>query len=161
MEMTEVNFYLLTTTETEKILPKLVEKAYEKGHRIHILVDCEERVEETSRYLWTYHPGSFLPHGTPKQGLSEHQPIWISADEDNINKSDILVQIYDSLHSQPSRYKKCLDIFNGHRENLEIDMQKRLVFYQKNGLDIKCWEQNPQKGWIPLNKSLTTKEYAN
>ena len=73
--MTTIQFYHLTATPLERALPKLLEKAYGGGFTTLLVADSEEYVEHLNQLLWTYDPGSFLPHGSVKDGNVEQQPI--------------------------------------------------------------------------------------
>lgn len=63
--MPEVSFYLLPSeSETERylFLCKLVEKAYRERHRVYILTASAEQTQQLDDLLWTFRPGSFIPH---------------------------------------------------------------------------------------------------
>ena len=66
--MVEIAFYQLRRTPLEKALPKLLEKVLESGRRAVVLAASEERAEALNAALWTYEQGSFLPHGTARDG---------------------------------------------------------------------------------------------
>src|SRR5437870_3857428 len=72
---TKVQFYHLTATPLERALPKLLEKALAGGFRVLLVAESEERIEQLNQLLWTYDPGSFLAHGSRKDGHAEEQPI--------------------------------------------------------------------------------------
>jgi len=75
--MTTIQFYHLTATPLERALPKLMEKAVAGGFKTLLLAESDERMEQLNQLLWTYDPGSFLPHGSMKDGHAEQQPILI------------------------------------------------------------------------------------
>ena len=77
--MTAVGFYHLLGSPLEEALPKLLEKALEKGMRALVVTGSRERAEHLDTVLWTYEEGSFLPHGCAGHARNvEHQPIWLS-----------------------------------------------------------------------------------
>ena len=76
--MNTIQFYHLTATPLERALPKLLEKAYDGGFTTLLVADSEEYVEHLNELLWTYDPGSFLPHGSVKDGNVGQQPILLS-----------------------------------------------------------------------------------
>src|SRR4051812_47353551 len=88
--MTVIHFYHLTTTPLERALPKLVEKAHAGKFRTLLVTGTEDRAEILNQLLWTYDPGSFLPHGTAKDGDGKVQPVFISPTASNENGANIL-----------------------------------------------------------------------
>ena len=66
--MTEVAFYHLQQSPLEAALPKLLEKTLAAGHRAVVMAAAVERVEALNTLLWTYHPDSWLPHGSARDG---------------------------------------------------------------------------------------------
>ena len=83
--MTEVRFYHLQRKTLEDALPQILEKTLERGWRAIVMAGSEERVEALTQHLWTYKEFSFLPHGSARDGDAEHQPIWLTAEDENPN----------------------------------------------------------------------------
>src|SRR5690242_19550619 len=52
--MTEVGFYHLRSTSSERALPRLLERALADGHRIVVMAGSPERVQHLDDLLWTY-----------------------------------------------------------------------------------------------------------
>ena len=70
-----VDFYHLTASPLERVLPSICEKVLAGGARL--LVVAEERLlARLDEQLWSYSTESFLPHG---RGSPETQPILLSA----------------------------------------------------------------------------------
>lgn len=60
-----VSFYLLPSrTEAERLLfaCKLAEKAYRNGQFSFIVTEDDEQLRTLDDLLWTFRPGSFVPH---------------------------------------------------------------------------------------------------
>lgn len=49
------------------VTTRLVDKAYQRGHRIYIHCMSEEQARELDQLLWCYRADSFLPHATVDQ----------------------------------------------------------------------------------------------
>lgn len=63
--MPEVNFYILPTrTELERLqfACKLAEKVYRSGQFCYLLTENERQGKTLDDLLWTFRPGSFVPH---------------------------------------------------------------------------------------------------
>ena len=69
-----VDFYHLTSTPLERVLPSICEKVLAQGERMLVVAEpgLLARLDEQ---LWTYSKDSFLPHG--REG-GERQPILLS-----------------------------------------------------------------------------------
>src|SRR5579871_5220024 len=109
--MINVQFYHLTATPLERALPKLLEKAYAGGYRTLLLAGSEEQAERLNQLLWTYHPGSFLPHGSLKDGHSDRHPILITTKIENLNNANILAITDGTMPPQPQAFERILDMF--------------------------------------------------
>jgi DNA polymerase-3 subunit chi len=61
----EVSFYILPTESLEDrylFACKLIEKAYRSGSFCYVLTDDAEQSRTIDDLLWTFRPGSFIPH---------------------------------------------------------------------------------------------------
>lgn len=142
--MIRVDFYHLQRSPLEQVLPKLCEKAYSTGKRIKIQLGTEERVSFVNSLLWTYNEESFLPHGSKKDGFSEEQPIFISADENNPNGAVLLVLADGAMPSLEilQQYERVLNIFDGTNEtSLNAARNYWKQIRELNG-DLHYWQQN-------------------
>ena len=88
--MSRVDFYHLQKQSPEEVLPVLLNKAYAAGCKICLKTISEERVTYWNGYLWTYNDESFLPHGSKKDGFTEKQPIFLTAENENANHASFL-----------------------------------------------------------------------
>lgn len=145
--MTEINFYQLRSTPLEKALPKLVEKIYDHQKRVVILLDSEERLNELNAVLWTYSPGSFLPHGSKNDSDPEDQPIWLTTENENPNQSNILIVTNESVIDKTQDYEKILDFFNGLDADSLQKARERWLHYKKENHKLTYWEQTESGGW--------------
>ena len=73
-----VDFYHLTASPLERVLPKVAENVLAAGNRLLIVAE-EPLLTALDRLLWTYAPDSFLPHG-PAGAAAEAQPILLSTE---------------------------------------------------------------------------------
>ncbi len=150
--MTQVSFYHLKASPLEKALPKLLEKIIEQGFHVLILTHSEEHAESLSTQLWTYHPGSFLPHGTKKDGFYKDQTIFLTSEEENVNESTILIVVDGRLPKTYRLFKKVLDIFDGSEEDFVLQARKRWTFYKNQGLETIYWSQQENGAWQKNSK---------
>lgn len=63
--MAEVSFYILPSESLQdryQFACKLIEKAYRSGSVCYVLTDSIEQSRHLDDILWTFRPGSFIPH---------------------------------------------------------------------------------------------------
>lgn len=145
----EVSFYHLTTHPLEKVLPKILEKAYDGGLRSLVVADSAERMQALNACLWTYSPGSFLPHGMEGDKATDplDNPIWISLDSVNKNNASVLVLTGGSTADDLSGYVRCIDIFDGNDPASLQAAQSRRAYYQSQNHPVVYWKQSLTGTW--------------
>tara|TARA_B100000686_G_C16785522_1_gene974974 strand:+ start:2136 stop:2579 length:444 start_codon:yes stop_codon:yes gene_type:complete len=144
--VTDISFYHAVKTAPDIVLPTLLEKILKSGSRAVVQTISDERVEMISGLLWTHEPNSFLPHGTRRDGNSTDQPIWITAEEENPNSSEILVLIDGSSVVNLRSYNRCLFIFDGSETAL-ASARARWLSYKEAGHRLRYWQETAKGSW--------------
>lgn len=144
--MTEVNFYHLLKTPLEKVLPQLLEKVLSMPARAVVIAGTTDRVESVNNMLWTYDPGSFLPHGSMRDGKAQDQPIYLTNQDENPNGADVLVMLDNVVPDSLKSYKKCLTIFDGQDEESITKARQQWKEFKNLGYKISYFKQVPG-GW--------------
>jgi DNA polymerase-3 subunit chi len=145
--MTDVGFYHLTATTLEAALPRLLEKVLAAGQRAVVMAGSEERVEALTSQLWTYNPGSFLPHGTKADGNAPDQPIWLTDQDENPNGAGVLVLTEGVRSGKVGEFPRCLDLFDGADAQAVADARSRWTEYKSKGFSVTYWQQTSSGGW--------------
>ncbi len=145
--MTEVGFYHLTRTPLERALPRLLEKVAGSARRAVVLTGSRERAEALNALLWTYDPGSFLPHGTARDGNPGEQPIWLTPQDENPNGATVLVLVDGMVSEQLATYERCLDLFDGNDPEAVAAARDRWRTAKQAGHTLTYWQQTDQGGW--------------
>ena len=147
--MSRIDFYHLQKGNLEETLPKLLEKAYATGKKILVKVGNENRVEFINTHLWTYEEQSFLPHGTKKDGNAQMQPIWLTSQEDNPNKAEIIFLVDNAQIDMNTAlsFERVLNIFDGN--NQEALAWSREFWKEMKTKDAECfyWQQDDNGTW--------------
>ncbi len=146
--MTEIAFYHLQTVPLERALPKLLEKTLAAGKRTLVLAGSEERIEALNGQLWTYEQGSWLPHGSNRDGDAENQPVWLSSnDVDNPNGAQFLFLTDGATSERVAEFERCFEVFDG-RDAAAVDAARaRWKAYAEAGHDLIYWRQTETGGW--------------
>jgi len=105
--LAEIGFYQLEHRPIEVVLPRLIEKAYEAGHRIVVRAP-EAMLARLDELLWTYDDGSFLPHGRSDAAA---QPILLSESDERANGATALVLLAPPFDAWPEGYERILVMF--------------------------------------------------
>ena len=151
--MSRIDFYHLQKQTLDEVLPKLLQKVYASGKNALVKVGTAERIDFINSLLWTYDDESFLPHGSKKDGFADQQPIWLTTDDDNPNKSTMLFLV-DGAQVDVARISEFERVFNVFDGNLpeELDQARNLWKLLKNaGYDIYYWQQSANGTWHQHN----------
>jgi DNA polymerase-3 subunit chi len=154
--MSDVRFYHVTQMAPEKAAGKLLEKILSTGRRVHVYCANQERVDHVNQALWTYHPTSFLPHGTAKDGRPQDQLIWIASDLNVCNGATTLLCL-DPIEIQDlSLFDMCLDLFSEDEAHTIALARNRWKVYKEAGHSITYWKQDPGGTWTNLTENRAT-----
>lgn len=72
-----VDFYHLSQSPLERVLPSICEKVLASGERL-LIVARPDLLDGVDTLLWSYAPESFLPHGRAEAAVAERQPILLA-----------------------------------------------------------------------------------
>lgn len=143
-----IDFYHLQTSPLEHALPKLLERAMQAEARVVVMAGSEDRVEALANQLWTYHPNSWLPHGTARDGSAREQPVWLTDREENPNRASILV-LTDGVDAEfKTTFERCLDLFDGGDDGAVAKARARWKAAKDGGHELHYWQQTESGGWV-------------
>ena len=145
--MAEIRFYHLQKAQLEDVLTVILERAYQRGNRILVLTDTEERAENLSHHLWIYSPDSFLPHGTKKDGDSSMQPIYLTSEPVNSNRSDILILTEGVDYPNSLDFKLICNIFDGNDERILNIARAKWKLLKEAGHTLVYYQQSASGKW--------------
>ena len=145
--MTQIGFYHLLNTPLEAVLPRLLRTALDQGMRALVMAPSAERVRALDGALWVFDQGSFLPHGTAREGRAEAQPIYLTATEENPNGAGLLVLTDGVEHGFIGAFERCLDLFDGRDAEAVAAARARWKRLADEGHDLTYYQQSDQGGW--------------
>ncbi len=92
--MGEVTLHQLAGTKKALDACRLVEALHAAGHRVVVWITEGSRVATFDEYLWTFSPGSFVPHTVADGDADDDDPVVIVSGElTNPNGADTLVVV--------------------------------------------------------------------
>ena len=143
---TEITFYHLTKWPLERALPKLLERALAQNHKVVVRVPNTDRLAAFNQALWTYDPGSFLPHGVARDGNSKHQPVYLTTGSDVPNEATLLILTGGTDSDDIGRFTRCFDIFEGDERSV-VNAKKRWTLRSATGYSQTYWQQADDGRW--------------
>jgi DNA polymerase-3 subunit chi len=146
----EIWFYHLQRQSLEQALPGLVEKSLEKGWRVVIQAQSEERLQALDQWLWIYSEASFLAHGRPGDGDGDLQPVYLSTGVENPNGAALRLfvegaAVAASLGGGP--YERAIVAFDGNNEDELAAARLQWTELKAQGFALTYWRQNDAGRW--------------
>jgi len=145
--MTEIRFYHLQRTTLEVCLPQMLEKTLERGQRAVVMLGSEQRVEALTTHLWTYNERSFLPHGSRKDGHAEAQPIWLTFEDENPNRAEVLFLADGATSARVGEFARVAELFDGNDPEAVGGARQRWTAYKQAGHDLVYFQQAETGRW--------------
>lgn len=144
--MAEIGFYHLLSTSLERALPRLLERAWSQGCRVVVRASSPERVEHLNAVLWNYEEGSFLPHGSARDGNPALQPVWLTDRAENPNGASMIVLVDGLEIDDLDAFVRCADLFDGNDADAVQAARDRWRRARSAGHNLTYWQQT-MSGW--------------
>lgn len=125
----------------------LLGKAYGMGHRIVLRLPNQADVARMTEHLWTFHPLSFLPHGTAEDAHAAQQPIILLDQDDNPNEADVLIIGQGVESGYYGDFKLCCEMLDGHDQAGLAAARTRWKGYKDCGFTVTYWQQSESGAW--------------
>jgi len=147
--MADIRFYHLETKTLEQVLPALLQKILQRGHKIVLVMRDQARLSALDTLLWTHPPDGFLPHGRTGDKESAHHPLLLSDAPINDNGADILILCdYETVPEKIGGFTMCCDFVDGRKETDLSAARARWKAYQAAGHTVTYWQQSTTGSWI-------------
>ena len=145
---TEVYFYHLERRTLDDVLPTLLERSLERGWRAAVQAASEERVQALDTLLWTYGNGSFLPHGTARDGRTSAQPVYLTAGDDNPNAAHVRFLVDGATLADASPYVRVAYVFDGRDRDAVARARKAWREAKAQGHAVSYFQQDANGRWL-------------
>ena len=147
--MPEIRFYNLQSQSVEQALPSLLRKALEGGHKILVRGQDSKQITHLDKHLWTFHPESFLPHGTDKDSHADRQPILLSTRTEKLNNAGVRIELGDIDIENPGDEALICLMFEDWDEQRKSNARKAWKHLKENAgtFDLSYWQQSESSGW--------------
>jgi len=145
--MADLRFYHLQRRGLDEVLPGLLERILERGHKILVRLGSRERVVAMDQHLWTWRPESFLPHGTIADGEPERQPVLLTDTEGNPGGADVLVLADGAWSDGLDAFAIICVIFDGNDDRALAAAREQWRRARGTGHAFTYWQQGERGGW--------------
>lgn len=146
--MSEIRFYHLQQQSLFQALPLLVRKALDNGKRINVRVADAAMIAPLSEAFWGYRDDGFIPHGVSgDKSDPADQPVFITAENDNANKADMLILAGAADNAHVGDFSLCCEVFDGRNADEVQEARSRWKAYKDDGHAITYWQQTDRGGW--------------
>jgi DNA polymerase-3 subunit chi len=152
--MIEVCFYHLTRRRPDAALPVLLEKSLARRWRVVVQAEDDARIKALDKALWAYDPEKFLPHGVKSDGAPQTQPIYLTADNDNPNASDVRFFLGGVLAAPALRdpatapKARAVLMFDGNDETELLGARIQWKELREEGFELVYYQENENGGWV-------------
>lgn len=139
--MTRVDFYVLPEGAGDKasLACRVAEKAYLSGHRVYIHTRDESQLSRLDELLWTFKPGSFVPHErVDSHTPDEKTPVLIGI-QPPPGEDDVLVNLAPEVPECFERFTRIAELVDGQPEG-RAQARTRFRFYRERGFDVQTHE---------------------
>jgi DNA polymerase-3 subunit chi len=133
-----VDFYVTTNNEPDAIwllACRLVEKAYQRGHRVFIHCQNQQDAEHIDELLWTYKDDSFIPHNLQGEGPEPPPPVQIGFVNEPRGFNDILINLCVDIPSFYSRFNRIIELVAASEE-AKVKGRQRYKDYRQKGCEL-------------------------
>ena len=136
--MTQIDFYILADTTPiagPMFACKLVDKAYHLKHSIYVHTSNQPQAQQMDELLWTFNPGSFLPHEVNIPDKDFEEPIIIGYPEQSTGLHDVLINLDNEVPSFFGQFERVAEIVCGDN-TMRSQARQRYKFYRDRGYSL-------------------------
>lgn len=136
--MTRIDFYLLSDGEQGKQLAacRLAHKAYRLKHRVYVLAGSAEEANQLDRLLWTFNPGSFVPHELNSGPVDARLPVLIGHAPPPPGFEDVLISLVPEAPPFADRFARVAELV-GPDEAERAAARARFRAYRDRGFAVQ------------------------
>jgi DNA polymerase-3 subunit chi len=145
--VTEVFFYHLERQPLDRVLPRLLKQALDRGWRSVVQASSQQRVEALSALLWTFEEEGFLPHGSRDDGFASLQPIWLTEGDDAPNGATVRFFVDGATPVTVVGLARAVIIFDGSDAAAIDAARQSWKIFRNRGLTVSYWQQDETGRW--------------
>lgn len=136
--MTKIDFYLLSGTgpnAREAIACKLIDKVYQLKHQVYVHTESQQDAQRLDDLLWTFRPGSFIPHSVYSPGSTPDTPVVIGYQDHTPEIHDVMLNLTHEVPLFFSQFNRVAELVDAE-ENARSQARNRFKFYKDRGYEL-------------------------
>ena len=141
----QVDFYHLTRQPLEHVLPRIAERVVAGGGRLLVVSRDEEQRQEIDRFLWTYAPESFLPHGSSGGADDAGQPVLITPNPEPANAARHVAIVDGEWRDAALGFDRAFHMFG--EESITVARTAWKALADRIDVERRYWKQNETGKW--------------
>ena len=145
--MTDIRFYHMEQSTLDQALPSIALKAWQSGKNVMIRVPDKKEAARLNDVLWTFHPNVFLPHGSDGDKNADRQPVFLTANDDNVNEAQILILTHGCVVNDVNDFEMICEMLDGRVDSQIKEARGRWKGYKESGHDLTYWQQDENGKW--------------
>ncbi len=131
-----VDVYLLPTSDRDPVLRwvcRLIEKAFKEGYRIFVRLPGGEWLDRLDELLWTFRPGSFIPHSRVENRQAEPEWLRVWLGREPPEEADLLINLAEGVPKGWKRFGRIAEVVDGARRE---EGRQKYRCYRKEGAEL-------------------------
>lgn len=141
----KVDFYHLTTSPLERVLPRIAERILAEGGRLLVVEGDPARRAALDKTMWSYAPDSFLPHGLAGGDHDPQQPVLIAPDMVATNEARNVALADGEWRDGALGFDRAFHFFDEDRIADARAAWKGLA--ARDGIERRYWKQSETGRW--------------
>ena len=137
-----VDFYQLSSSPIERVLPRICERLIETGDRLLVVAEAV-LIELLDNLLWTQGRDSFLPHGLATASDAAAQPILLSTGVEPLNGARNIAFADGCWRDEALRFERVFHFFAG--EQVEAARGVWRMLGDRDQVERRYWRQEDGK----------------
>ncbi len=137
-----VDFYHLTASPLERVLPSIAEKVVAGGERLLVVAESDllARLDEQ---LWSYAKDSFLPHGRQNPAA---QPVFLSPDPLAANGASNIALADGRWREEALAFARTFYFFDNEGRDSAREAWRALK--GRAEVEARYWKQDERGKWV-------------
>lgn len=140
-----IDFYHLTATPLERVLPSICERLVSAGGRL-LVVTALEQVAALDRELWTHAPDSFLPHAAAGSDRDAAQPVLIASEITPTNNARNIALADGCWRDQALTFDRAFYFFDG--ATIDDARASWRALKDRDDAERHYWKQDENGRWV-------------
>ncbi|MDP8995097.1 MAG: DNA polymerase III subunit chi [Pseudomonadota bacterium] len=140
-----VDFYQLSGTPIERVLPSICEKVLTSGGRL-LVVAAEPLLSTLDAGLWSYAPDSFLPHGRSDGPKPEAQPVLLSPEAEPANGARNIALADGRWRDEALGFERAFYFFDA--SSLEEARGQWRKLRARPEAELRYWKKDERGRWV-------------